>query len=160
MMLYRSICQRGFYSATFAAIAVVLSAGAAIAHGTSVQVQTTEAVQIQATYDSGEPMAEAAVQVFAPDDLENPVFSGRTNEAGQYLFVPTGPGDWEVSVRQAGHGDIVVIPVEADGAIASTFVDDGRLSRLQRIVIAGAITWGCIGTALYFGQRGKRRAHS
>jgi len=101
-------------------------------------------------------MAEATVQVFAPDDPQTPVFTGMTDESGMYVFVPTQPGDWEVSVRQAGHGDITVIPVQEGSVIASSFANDGGLNWGQRVVVAGAITWGCVGTALFFGRRGKQ----
>jgi len=101
-------------------------------------------------------MAEASVQVFAPDDPQTPVFTGTTDASGRYVFAPTQPGDWEVSVRQAGHGDIAVIPVEADSVIASSFTNDAGLSPLQRVIVAGAVTWGCIGTALFFWRRGKQ----
>lgn len=136
---------------TMAAVAPAI----AYAHGASIQARTTSAVEIQATYDTGEPMGEAAVQVFAPDDPQTPVITGTTDADGQFVFVPTQPGDWEVSVRQAGHGDIAVIPVADTGSIAEGFSNDAGLSLLQRAVIAGAITWGCVGTALYF-WRGKR----
>ena len=139
-----------------ATIAVALTPVAAIAHGAHIQAQTTNAVEIQAAYDSGEPMAEATVQVFAPDDPQTPVFTGMTDESGMYVFVPTQPGDWEVSVRQAGHGDITVIPVQEGSVIASSFANDGGLNWGQRVVVAGAITWGCVGTALFFGRRGKQ----
>lgn len=113
-------------------------------------------MEIQATYDSGEPLAEATVQVFAPDDPQTPVYTGLTDADGKFVFVPTAPGNWEVSVRQAGHGDIAVVPVESEGAIASTFTNDAGLSLLQRGIVAGAVTWGCVGTALFFGRRGKQ----
>lgn len=139
-----------------AAIALALTPVAAIAHGAHIQSRTTNAVEIQATYDTGEPMADAAVQVFAPDDPQTPVFTGVTNEAGQFVFAPTQPGDWEVSVRQAGHGDITVIPVQEDNVIASSFTNDAGLSLGQRFIVAGAVTWGCVGTALFFARRGKQ----
>ncbi|MEM6433259.1 MAG: carboxypeptidase-like regulatory domain-containing protein [Cyanobacteria bacterium P01_D01_bin.115] len=139
---------------------LVVAAGActpfaALAHGAHVQSRTTSAVEIQAAYDSGEPMAAATVQVFAPDDPETPRFTGVTDAAGRFVFIPPQPGDWEVSVRQAGHGDIAVIPVEADGVIAAGFTQPTGLTPLQRGVVLGAVAWGCVGTAL-FCLRGKR----
>ncbi|MEM6716632.1 MAG: carboxypeptidase-like regulatory domain-containing protein, partial [Cyanobacteria bacterium P01_C01_bin.147] len=104
----------------------------------------------------GEPMAAATVQVFAPDDPQTPVQSGLTDASGRFVFVPTTAGTWEVSVRQAGHGDIAAIPVEAGGLVASEFTNDAGLSWLQRGVVVGAVIWGCVGTALYFGRRGKQ----
>lgn len=141
----------------FGVVAIALSAtpSAALAHGAHIQARTASAIEIQAAYDSGEPMAEAQVQVFAPDDPKTPVFSGITDTAGRFVFVPTQPGDWEISVRQAGHGDIAVIPVAGEGAIADGFVQSNSLNGLQRMIIAAAVAWGCVGTALYF-SRGKR----
>lgn len=138
------------------AMGLVLSTPiAALAHGAHIQSRSASGIEIQATYDTGEPMAEAQVQVYAPDDPQTPVFSGITDTEGRYLFVPDQPGDWEVSVRQAGHGDIAVVPVAEGGAIAEGFTNSVGLTPLQRVIVAGAVTWGCIGTALYF-RRGKR----
>ena len=138
------------------AISLMMMPLPAIAHGARIETRSTSAVQVQATYDSGEPMAEAQVQIFAPGDPKNPAFMGTTDSQGQYVFVPSQSGDWEVSVRQAGHGDIAVVPIGTDSvtpAVIGTF--DTSLNPLQRFLIAGAVTWGCVGTALYF-MRGKR----
>ena len=92
-----------------------------LAHGVTIEYQPTESIQVQAEYDSGEPMKEAQVMVYSPENLSEPWTQGTTDEQGQYVFVPdpSQPGNWEVTVRQAGHGDIVVIPVgEDDGAVA------------------------------------------
>jgi len=145
----------------------------ALAHGTNIQSRTTAAVEIQASYDSGEPMAEAQVQVYAPDEPQTPAFSGVTDTDGRYVFVPNQPGDWEVSVRQAGHGDITVISVAGETEAGATVAEGERaiapealpaavefsqssgLSPLQRGIVAAAVTWGCVGTALYF-RRGRQ----
>ncbi|MDB9525510.1 carboxypeptidase-like regulatory domain-containing protein [Oscillatoria sp. CS-180] len=147
--------SRLFQGVGIAAVGFVLTPAWAIAHGAHIQSRATSAVEIQAAYDTGEPMAAAQVQVFAPDDPQSPVFTGTTDEAGHFVFVPNQPGNWEISVRQAGHGDIAVIPVEANGAIAPEFINSTSLSPLQRIIISAAVAWGCVGTALYF-RRGKR----
>jgi nickel transport protein len=141
--------------AGLAAIVGVCAPVAVLAHGAHIQSRTATAVEIQAAYDSGDPMAEAQVQVYAPDDPQTPVVTGLTDTAGRFVFVPDQPGNWEISVRQAGHGDIAVIPVTSDGGLAEGFTNDGGLTLLQRVVVAGAVTWGCLGTALFF-WRGKR----
>jgi nickel transport protein len=134
---------------------MTMATTAAWGHGAHIQARPSQAVEIQATYDSGDPLAEAQVQVYGPDDPQTPRFTGLTDAQGRYLFTPDTPGDWEVSVRQAGHGDIAVIPVTEAGVIASTYQTDSGLSPLQRGLMAGAVTWGCVGTALYF-RRSKR----
>lgn len=156
MKSWRSALWGSMQNVGIAALAIASLPGAVLAHGAHVQARSAAAVEVQAAYDSGEPMAEAAVQVFAPADPQTPVYTGFTDTEGRFVFVPTTPGTWEVSVRQAGHGDIAAIPVEAGGLVASDFTNEAGLSWLQRIIVAGAVTWGCVGTALYFGSRGKQ----
>lgn len=151
-----TVLRRGFQRLGLIVMVVGGFPMAALAHGAHIQARTATAMEIQASYDTGEPMAEATVQIFAPDDPQTPVYTGLTDADGKFVFVPTAPGNWEVSVRQAGHGDIAVVPVESEGAIASTFTNDAGLSLLQRGIMVGAVTWGCVGTALYFGRRGKQ----
>jgi len=160
MKLFGSALRSGIQTLGLGAIAIGGLPMAALAHGAHIQARTATAMEIQARYDTGEPMVEASVQVYAPDDPQTPVYTGQTDADGNFLFVPTAPGNWEVSVRQAGHGDIAVVPVESEGAIASTFTNDAGLTLLQRGIVAGAVIWGCVGTALYFVQRGQHRAHS
>jgi nickel transport protein len=138
-----------------AALGAIALPTAALAHGAHIELRATQALEIQAMYDSGEPMKGAQVQVFSPQDPRTPYLTGLTDDRGHFAFTPTSPGNWEVSVRQAGHGDIKVIPVEVGGAIATSFTTSSRLSPLQRGIMAAAVTWGCVGTALYF-WRGKR----
>ena len=138
-----------------ATLGILIEPAFVMAHGVQIQSKTTSAVEIKAIYDSGDPMAGAQVRVFSPGDPSTPVFSGITDKHGHFSFVPDNLGDWEVSVRQAGHGDIVVIPVTEAGVTTTGFTESGGLSALQRGVVAGAVTWGCVGTALYF-RRGKR----
>ncbi len=154
MTMYRSMRPIGF---AFGGMVLGLLGlpTIALAHGAHIQARTAEAIEIQAAYDSGDPMQQAQVQVYAPDDPQTPVFTGMTDDAGRYVFVPDQPGDWEVSVRQAGHGDITVIPVTDNETLAATFKNSTGLSGWQRAIVAGAVTWGCVGTALYF-RRGKQ----
>ena len=90
------------------------------AHGVDVSHSSGEAVRVQALFDSGEPMADAQVSVFAPDDAQTPWVTGATDPAGNFAFVPdpTRIGRWEVQVRLAGHGEIVYIPLEESSATA------------------------------------------
>ncbi|MGJ3249975.1 MAG: carboxypeptidase regulatory-like domain-containing protein [Elainellaceae cyanobacterium] len=139
----------------------------AIAHGVEIEYQSAQAIEVTATYDSGEPMAEAQVAVFSPDNPSDPWMTGTTNEQGVFTFAPDASvlGDWEVQVRQAGHGDIVTIPVEesfAEGGAGGSTGDavasaggTGSFTPLQKIVVMGAVVWGFIGTALFFMSRKK-----
>jgi nickel transport protein len=152
-----------------------------LAHGAHIDYQPTESIQIQARYDSGEPMQGAQVMVYSPENLSDPWTQGTTDDQGRFVFAPdpSQPGNWEVTVRQAGHGDIVSIPVQgestaseaggtsqtAEASTGNAVPEDstpqaasyqaGQLSPVQQGITIGAVIWGFIGTALFF-ARGKR----
>lgn len=127
----------------------------AIAHGASVQHKIIQTVEIKASYDSGEPMANAQITVYAPDDPTKPWLQGTADELGRFIFTPDAVGSWEVKVRQAGHGEIVSISI---GDVGET----SRLSTvnpLQKMAMTVAVIWGFVGTALFF-LRDNKNAHS
>ncbi len=125
------------------------------AHGVEMEYQATQAIQITANFDTGEPMVEAQVAVFSPENPSAPWMTGTTNEQGRFVFVPDDAvtGNWEVQVRQAGHGDIISIPVADGGVTQESSLTGGGLSMVQKAVMAGAVIWGFVGTALYFSPR-------
>jgi nickel transport protein len=142
-----------------------------LAHGAHIEYHPTESIQIQARYDSGEPMQGAQVMVYSPDNLSDPWTQGTTDAQGQFVFAPdpAQPGTWEVTVRQAGHGDIAAIPVgTASGGTTAAMTKDAanssepavvsqtaHLSPVQQVITVGAVIWGFVGTALFF-SRGKQ----
>lgn len=139
----------------------------AIAHGTRIEYRTTQALEVQATYESGEPMANAQVTIYAPDNPSEPWLTGTTDDQGRFMFIPdsTMTGRLDVQIRQAGHGDIVSIPLAGidDSGISFASTVNGTsetLSPLQKIVMAGVVIWGLLGTALFFSSRTKKHAHS
>ena len=123
----------------------------AYAHGAKIEYTIGMTVEIVAAYDSGEPMAGAQVTVYAPDDPSIPWMTGVCDDEGRFSFTPdtTITGTWDVQVRQAGHGDIVHIPIGAD----STGNGGGGNTPLQIVLMAACVIWGSIGTALYFSRR-------
>lgn len=140
--------------------------GRAIAHGVAIDYRPTPALAVRATYDSGEPMANAQVAVYSPENLSEPWLTGMTDEQGQFTFIPDPDiaGSWDVQVRQAGHGDIISIPLqELDGSrvqMANAWGPSARFSPLQKGVMAASVIWGLVGTALFFTGRAKKNAHS
>jgi nickel transport protein len=74
-------------------------------------------LQFVATFSTGEPMANATVQVFAPDNAETPWQEATTDAAGQFTFVPDESlvGDWRIDFKQEGHEAIRIVPVTAEG---------------------------------------------
>ena len=123
----------------------------AFAHGARIRYNTGVTVEIQATYDSGEPMAGGQVTVYAPDNPAEPWLTGVCDDEGRFVFTPDAaqPGTWDVQVRQAGHGDIVHIPVGEATAVAG---GDGYTPAQIALMSACGI-WGLVGTALFFSRR-------
>ncbi|MGB2799198.1 MAG: carboxypeptidase-like regulatory domain-containing protein [Dehalococcoidia bacterium] len=122
------------------------------AHGVDIEYTTSTAIDIVATYDTGEPMSGAQVVVYAPDDPSTPWLTGTCDDEGRFTFNPdtSKPGTWAVQVRLAGHGDIVHIPVGQD-AVASG--GTGGYTILQVVLMSICVIWGIAGTALYFLRR-------
>ena len=135
-------------------LAVTL-APVALAHGARVEYTIRMAVEIRAAYDSGEPMAGGQVTVYAPDDPSTPWLEGACDEEGRFTFTPDAalPGTWDVQVRQAGHGDMVHIPVGEDMALSG----GTGYAPLQIVLMGVCVVWGFVGTALFF-SRSRREA--
>jgi nickel transport protein len=120
-----------------------------LAHGVAIEYRATQAYEIQAAYDTGAPMVDAQVAIYSPDEPSEPWLTGTTDAEGRFIFSPSRAGHWEVQIRQAGHGDVLVIPV-ADGATRS----GGTVpyTPLQKSLMIGSVLWGCLGTALFFSR--------
>jgi nickel transport protein len=138
----------GFF--TTLALLLVLTLPA-YAHGAKIEYTIGMTVEIVASYDDGEPMAGAQVTIYAPDALSTPWLTGVCDDEGRFSFAPdtTKTGTWDIQVRQAGHGDIVHIPIGTESAGNSS----GGTTPLQIALMAVCVVWGCIGTALYFLRR-------
>lgn len=133
----------------------ILLSSPARSHGAHIDYRIAPSVEVQAQFDSGEPMVQAQVAVFTPSNPEAPWQTGTTDEAGHFSFSPdpSQTGDWEVQVRQAGHGSIITIPVSRNGAIASA--TGNNLSSAQKLLMTGLGLWGLLGTGLYFSNRSR-----
>lgn len=124
---------------------------AASAHGVQINYQVKSAIEIKAKYDTGEPMSEGQVTIFAPDNPSTPWATGKCDENGHFVFTPDTfkPGTWDVQVRKAGHGGMIHIPIGEDvSASGST-----GYTTLQIVLMAACVVWGLVGTALFFTRR-------
>jgi nickel transport protein len=149
-MSARGIVRSSAASPLAAAVVAAAWAGSAAAHGAVVALRPVEAVAVEARYDTGAPMRDAQVSVFAPDDPARPRLVGRTDAGGRFLFAPDGPpGRWAVQARQAGHGAIGHVEVGA-GAGGLVAAGPGGVGPLQRALMVACVLWGAVGTALYF----------
>ncbi len=123
------------------------------AHGVEASFRAIPTFQIEARYDSGEPMGSAQVTVFAPTDPTTPWQEGQTDTRGQFLLQPDPnlTGLWQVRIRQAGHGVLLNVPVGEDAAVAGGIHGSSPpFGPLQRGVMAACVIWGCLSTALFF----------
>lgn len=74
--------------------------------------------QFTTAFSTGEPFAEAPVQVYSPNDPETPWMEGTTDETGHFSFQPdpSMPGDWQIRIGERGdHADILTVPVSDHG---------------------------------------------
>ena len=146
-----------FYFFLAVIMATALSPKQVLAHGANIEYQETNAVTIQAKYDDGTPMANAQVVIYAPSDRATPWLKGTTDESGNFSFVPDADnfGDWDVKVRQSGHGDITTIPILDDQLAVNKMAASSSgagYSPSQKIVMAAAVGWGFVGTGLFFSR--------
>lgn len=103
----------------FAACIVLVSTMPILAHGVRINHTidaTTGEITIMAAFDTGEVLNEAAVVIFAPNDLINPWSTGVMDENGAYAFTPdySIEGFWDIQVRKAGHGGLINVEITAD----------------------------------------------
>ncbi len=134
------------------ALMLITSAQEVLAHGVELEYYERNAIEVIARYDTDEPMAEAQVAVFAPGSPAEPWLTGLCDESGRFYFVPDPqmPGLWEVQVRQAGHGGLIRVEVGENGDGPPVM---GSFTSAQNILMAAAVIWGLIGTALFFSRR-------
>lgn len=144
-------------------LALVGFPGRAIAHGANIEYQTTSAIKINATYDSGQPMSKAQVTIYSPDDPATPWLTGTTDETGGFIFVPAPNklGNWEIKVRQAGHGDIISIPLGENQISANQTqpVSSHNYTPMQKGLMIISVGWGFVGTALFFSRKPLNHQH-
>lgn len=142
--------------ATTLTISLIWTAGYTQAHGTAIDYRTTTAIEITARFDNGEPMSQAQIIVYAPNDPATPWLKGQSDDQGRFIFAPdpTIPGNWTVSVRTGGHGEMLHISLGEDTATLNGQVNRSGPTTLQTLLMSVSGVWGFIGTALYF-SRGK-----
>ena len=125
------------------------------AHGTDITYSVGPQVQLQAKFDTGEPMANAQVTIYSPEDPANAWLVGEADAEGRFAFSPdvAMPGRWDIFVRTAGHGDSLYVEIDEAGAVVAGS-SSGGLTVAQILLMSASVIWGMIGTALYF-ARGK-----
>lgn len=144
------------------------------AHSTMVEYQATEAITIEAKFDNGQPINNAQVVVYAPDNPQQVWQQGLTNQQGKFTFIPdySNQGNWSIKVRSAGHGSLINIPITSNNQKNFLFKEKNSeltnsnsslsannnqapLSLTQKLVMAIMGGWGFVGTALFFSRKNK-----
>ena len=87
--------------------------------------QSQQVLKMQSTYSNGQPLKGAKVNIYSPNNPVTPWAQGITDSEGRFSFSPdqTLPGDWEVVIRQQGHGDILTVPVDEAGVTTELISD-------------------------------------
>lgn len=132
-------------------IVLLFPATVAMAHGVEsvVEIDGTQ-VTVFAMYDTGEEMSNAQVVVYTPDDPQNGWLTGVADDDGVFAFDIDNAleGRWAVSIRTAGHGEILYLDVAADGTVSAEAGSNGTL----RTVLAGVVVVALAGIAYFFSR--------
>lgn len=117
----------------FVVCGMLTAAGRASAHLVETnyvldQLANTESqsvLNMQSTFSNGTPLKGAKVNVYSPNNPVTPWAQGVTDHQGRFSFSPNQSltGDWEVTIDQQGHGDILTIPVDESGVIPDLISD-------------------------------------
>ena len=125
------------------------------AHGADSSVEIDgSTITVIALFDTGETMSEAQIVVYTPDDPQNGWLAGVADANGVYSFDldNTLEGRWAVSIRTAGHGEILYLDVAADGSVSAE-IDSGGTTR---IILAVVVVLLLAAVAAYF-SRGQKQ---
>ncbi len=125
------------------------------AHGVVVDYRIGSDIEIEATYDSGAPVANAQVEVYAPDAPTRPWLTGTADPDGHFSFTPPPDhsGTWQIRVRQAGHGTVLNVPVASNRKNSVQTASSQETSPIQRRVMSIVVIGGFILTAIFFSTR-------
>ncbi|MEO0541237.1 MAG: hypothetical protein AAFZ80_10280, partial [Cyanobacteria bacterium P01_A01_bin.105] len=132
------------FALPLALLALVTMGERALAHGVQTDYLLSNQLQLQTTFSNGEPLKGAKVSVYAPNNPTQPWMQGATDADGRFAFEPDRSlvGDWEVTIMQRGHGDILTVPVDAegiDGTLISSHDLDPHNAGGIGILLVGAI---------------------
>ncbi len=121
----------------------------ALAHGVEGKVTLfSGGVVITATYDTGEPMSYAQVEIYAPDS-KTKFQLGRTDRNGRFAFVPDAPGKWRVIISD-GVGHQLELAVEVK-SLAHGKTEIQKTADTNHRVFISRKTAAIIGVLLIFG---------
>lgn len=123
-------------------------------HGAKLEYKSNVTYEIKGSYDTGEPLSNAQVIVYAPSNPKIPFKKGFADGEGKYLleFNPKDKGDYLVQFRKGGHGASITIN-NSDNV--QRIKGDTGINFSQRIIMIACVLWGFVGTTLFFIARRK-----
>lgn len=129
------------------------------AHDLTLRVEYAQpAVLLYAVYGGSEPVTDAAVSIFSPQNPDSPYQTGVTDLAGVFAFAPAGAGQWRVVVDDGyGHRAEQSVPVDW-AATASAGAASGARSTADKAILGVSIIFGLTGALLWFQSRRAGRA--
>ncbi len=118
-------------------------------------------LEFTSTFSTGEPVQDAQVIIYAPNNPDEPWGELTTDENGRFSFVPDAsiPGDWEVRIeKDLGHEDIWTVPVNEIGidynSISNAEQDEAFFAINTPLALAGIVGLGtCMGIAVYASRK-------
>ena len=101
------------------------------AHGLGyAQLEAAPAVALQFSYSTGEPLAYAALKVYAPGNDKIEYQNGRTDAAGCFSFIPNVSGVWRLLVTD-GQGHALEAEITVGGASDQNNGPEARIPQAQ-----------------------------
>jgi nickel transport protein len=99
----------------------------------------THEVTVQFASQDGKPLANAAVQVFAPGDPKNPAVTGRTDAEGKFVFQADQDGFWSAEAHGSDQVARLMIRVGGGSQQSQSWVSPFLVIGLLAILLAAAI---------------------
>ncbi|MEB3224458.1 MAG: hypothetical protein VKJ86_01505 [Synechococcus sp.] len=134
-----------------------LAPQAVLAHAIETNFQVRfDNLELQTTFGDGEAFPNAPVTVYSPDNPDQPVMIGRTDENGKFTFQAdtTKAGNWSVEIGSAedNHWDRLIIPVQAEGIDANAISEQPQPEHSHNY-FAYSFLAAIVGLGVVFGFR-------
>lgn len=137
-------------------LAVVGFPARALAHAmeTNYVLEEANKVQFTAVFSTGEPLKNAKVKIYAPNNPSEPLMETQTDENGQFTLDTDQkmPGEWEVSIGKAGHQDILTVPVTPKGVNLNE-ISEVPANQSPQVPLVAIVLSGGMGSALLATRR-------
>ena len=128
------------------------------AHGVD-HILLTPGHGVQFSYDNGDPLAFADIEIYSPADADLEYQIGMTDAVGAFMFRPDTTGPWTIKVSDGlGHGKVVTLEI---GGLEDTALSTADLPRWKKIMAGlGYILFIFSIWGFYASWKRSRHAHS